>query len=97
MAGQKGGFAELLCDCPATLRDLFRFLLFFSPVHLVKMAFFFFCFFVLKIIFERELRILTNGQLSKQRLVLIVVDFLNQLSELLKVIFDNIVQIRINR
>jgi len=43
MAGQKGGFSELF-DCPATLRDLFRFLLVFSPVRPVKMAFFFFCF-----------------------------------------------------
>lgn len=51
MAGQKGGFAELLC-CPATLRDLFRFLLVLPPVRLVKMAFFFFCFFVLKTILK---------------------------------------------
>jgi|TARA_R110000868_G_scaffold1645_1_gene13225 hypothetical protein len=28
----------------------------FSPVRLVKMAFFFFCFFVLKIFFEREIQ-----------------------------------------
>ena len=69
----------------------------FNPCRLVKMAFFFFCFFVLKIIFERELRILINGQLSKQWLVLIVIDFLNQFSELLKVVLDNVVQIRINR
>ncbi|WP_333886997.1 hypothetical protein [Sphingobacterium siyangense] len=52
MAEQKGGFAELSCY-PATLRDLFRFLLVFLLVRLVKMAFFFFCFFVLETIFER--------------------------------------------
>jgi len=34
MAGQKGGFAGLP-SCPATLRDLFRFLLIFPPVRLV--------------------------------------------------------------
>ena len=56
MAGQKGGFAELLCDCLATLRDLFRFLLVLPSVRLVKMAFFFFCFFVLENNFKREQR-----------------------------------------
>ncbi|AQX51625.1 hypothetical protein [Elizabethkingia anophelis] len=40
MAGQKGGFAGLLCY-PATLRDLFRFLLVFALVRLDCMAFFF--------------------------------------------------------
>tara|TARA_Y100000815_G_scaffold262560_2_gene276073 strand:+ start:62936 stop:63232 length:297 start_codon:yes stop_codon:yes gene_type:complete len=44
----------IVCDCPATLRDLFRFLLVFPPVRLVKMAFFFFCFFVLKTILRRS-------------------------------------------
>ena len=85
------------CVCPATLRDLFRFLLVFPPVRLAKMAFFFFCFFLLENNFKRELRILTKGRLSKQRLVLIVINFLNQFSELLKMVFDNVVQIRINR
>jgi len=42
----------IVCDCPATLRDLFRFLLVFPPVRLVKMAFFFFCFFVLETILK---------------------------------------------
>ena len=51
-----GGFAELLC-CPTTLRDLFRFLLVFPLVRLVKMAFFFFCFFLLENNFKGEQRI----------------------------------------
>ncbi|MDM1094212.1 hypothetical protein HXZ89_13365 [Myroides odoratimimus] len=46
----------IVCDCPATLRDLFRFLLVLPPVRLVKMAFFFFCFFVLENNFKREQR-----------------------------------------
>ncbi|MGO3195275.1 MAG: hypothetical protein ACTIKE_14750 [Sphingobacterium sp.] len=50
MAGQKVA-SPSCCVCPATLRDLFRFLLVFPSVRLVKMAFFFFCFFVLKNIF----------------------------------------------
>gem|GEM_PF-3351013 len=41
MVGQKGGFAELLCDCPATLRDLFRFLLVFRLSALLKCLSFF--------------------------------------------------------
>ena len=45
------------CVCPATLRDLFRFLLVFPPVPLVKMAFFFFCFFLLENNFKGEQRI----------------------------------------
>lgn len=96
MAGQKSGFAELLC-CPATLRDLFRFLWVFPPVRLVKMAFFFFCFFVLETILRERNAPPTNAPPSKQRLVLLVIDFLNQLPELLKMVFDNVIQIRINR
>jgi len=41
MVGQKVGFAELLCDCPATLRDLFRFLLVFRLSALLKWLSFF--------------------------------------------------------
>jgi len=41
MAGQKGGFAQLLCDCPATLRDLFRFLLVLPLSALLKWLSFF--------------------------------------------------------
>src|SRR5690606_11765032 len=62
------------------------------------MAFFFFCFFLLKTILRGRNALPTNNTLlSKQRLVLLVIDFLNQLPELLKMIFDNVVQIRINR
>lgn len=85
------------CVSPATLRDLFRFLLVFPPVRLVRMAFFFFCFFVLENNFKRELRTTPDtAPQSKQRFVLIVVDFANQFPELLKVVFDNVVEIRIN-
>ena len=82
--------------CHATLRDLFRFLLVFPPVPLVKMAFFF-CF-SLENNFKREQRTTPDTEpLSKQRFVLIVVDFANQFPELLKMVLDNVVEIRINR
>jgi len=49
MAGQIWWLRPVIVfDCPATLRDLFRFLLVLPLVRLVKMAFFFFCFFVLE-------------------------------------------------
>jgi hypothetical protein len=61
------------------------------------MAFFFFCFFLLENNFKWEQRTTPEtAPLSKQRFVLIVVDFANQIRELLKVVFDNVVQIGIN-
>lgn len=62
------------------------------------MAFFFFCFFVLKNYFKREQRTtLDTAPQSKQRLVLLIIDFANYFPELLKVVLDNVVQIGINR
>ena len=55
MAGQIRWLRPVIVfDCPATLRDLFRFLLVLPSVRLVKMAFFFFCFFVLENNFKRS-------------------------------------------
>ena len=96
MTGQKGGFAELLC-LPCHPSGLIPFPFGFSTCPPCYNGFLFFLFFSFENNFNRELRILTKGRLSKQRLVLIVIDFLNQFSELLKMVFDNVVQIRINR
>gem|GEM_PF-6724218 len=74
------------------------FLLVLPLVRLVKMAFFFFCFFLLETILRGRNALPTNNVLlSKQRFVLIVIDFLNQFPEFLKMVFDDVIQIRINR
>src|SRR5690606_31353100 len=86
-----------LC-CPATLRDLFRFLLVFRLSALLKWLSFFSVFLFWKIILRgRNEPSPDIAPLSEQRLVLFVIDFLNQLPKLLKMVFDNVIQIRINR
>lgn len=98
MAGQK---KVALASCSVALPPFGTYSVsfwFFPLVRLVGMAFFFFCFFVLENNFKTEQRTTPDTEpLSKQRFVLIVVDFANQFPELLKMVFDNVVQIRINR
>jgi hypothetical protein len=70
---------------------------FFRLSALIERLSFFSVFFFWKIILRRNALPTNNVPLSKQRFVLIVVGFPNQLPELLKMIFYNVVQIRINR
>ena len=95
MAGKYGGFAELLCFLPPCGTYSVSFWSFRLSALLEWLSF---SVFVLENNFKRELRT-TPGTApqSKQRFVLIVVDFANQFAELLKVVFDNVVEIRINR
>jgi len=88
---------NLLC-CPTTLRDLFRFLLVFPLVRLVKMAFFFFFFFLLENNFKREQRTTPDtAPQSEQRLRFTVVQCQNHFLKFLKMVFEDIINVGIQR
>src|SRR5690606_11496467 len=95
MAGQKRWLRRVVV-LPCHPSGLIPFPFGFSACTPCLNGFLFFCFFLLETI-SREKRTPTSLSLSEQRFVFLVINFLNQLPELLKMVFDNIIQIRINR